>query len=58
MKLLWRKLKEQWIWFTSKAVLEAINDDRPFEEVKAIVMMELYKKETYKAYKKEARKKK
>ena len=48
MKWLWMKLKEQWIWFTSKAVLEAINDDRPFEEVKAIVKMEMYKKEARK----------
>ena len=48
MKKIWMKIKELWVWFTSKEVLEAINDDRPYEEVKAIVMMEMHKKEARK----------
>ena len=44
MKKLWMKIKELWVWFTSKEVLEAINDDRPYEEVQAIVKREAHKK--------------
>ena len=44
MKKIWMKIKELWVWFTSKEVLEAINEDRPYEEVEAIVMKKVYKK--------------
>lgn len=43
MKKLWMKIKELWVWFTDKEVLEAINEDRPYEEVKAIVYRKVHK---------------
>ena len=41
MKKIFRIIKEQWIWLTSKKVLEAINDGATYEEVEKIVQEEV-----------------
>ena len=38
-----KKIKEWWIWLTSKKVGQAINNGASYEEVEAIVMEELTK---------------
>ena len=43
MKKLVSWLKEQWVWFTSKKVRDAINSDATYEEVQAIVREEMAK---------------
>ena len=41
MKRLVNWLKEQWVWFTSKKVRDAINSDATYDEVQAIVREEM-----------------
>lgn len=42
MKKLWQKIKEWFVWLTSKAVLEAINNEgATYEEVVAVAKKEL-----------------
>ena len=42
-KKIFRKIKEWFVWFTSKRVLEAINGDATYEEVCEIVEEEMNK---------------
>ena len=41
MKKFFRKIKEWWIWLTSKKVENAINNGASYEEVQAIVKEEM-----------------
>ena len=43
MKKFFRKIKEWWIWLTSKRVGQAINDGASWEEVCRIVEEEMSK---------------
>ena len=43
MKKIFRKLKELWIWLTSKKVGQAINDGASYDEVQKIVEEEMKK---------------
>jgi hypothetical protein len=38
---MFRKIKEWWVWLTSKKVLDAINDGATYDEVQAIVEEEM-----------------
>lgn len=38
---MFRKIKEWWVWLTSKKVGQAINDGATYDEVKAIVEEEM-----------------
>ena len=40
---MFKKIKEWWIWLTSKKVGQAINNGATYEEVEAIVQEELTK---------------
>lgn len=40
---MFKKIKEWWVWMTSKRVLEAINNDLPYEDVCKIVEEEMAK---------------
>jgi hypothetical protein len=40
MKKLWTKIKEWFVWLTSRRVLEAINAGRTYEEVCEVVREE------------------
>lgn len=44
MKKIIKKIKEWWIWMTSKKVLDAINDGASYDEVLGIVCVEVNKK--------------
>ena len=43
-KRIWRTMKEAWVWMTSKAVLEAINNGATYDEVLGIINVEVGKK--------------
>lgn len=40
---MFKKIKEWWVWLTSKKVEDAINNGASYEEVQAIVKEELKK---------------
>jgi hypothetical protein len=40
MKKLWQKIKEWFVWLTSKRVMEAINSGATYEEVCEVVKEE------------------
>ena len=40
---MFRKIKEWWVWLTSKKVGQAINDGASYDEVQAIVEEEMKK---------------
>lgn len=44
MKKLIRKIKEWWVWHSSKKVLDAINEGATYDEVLGIVYVEVNKK--------------
>lgn len=41
---MFKKIKEWWVWLTSKKVLEAINNGATYDEVLGIVRAEVNKK--------------
>lgn len=43
MKKMFKKIKEWWIWITSKKVLDAINDGATYDEVLGIIRVEVKK---------------
>ena len=42
---MFKKIKELWVWLTSKKVVQAINDGATYEEVCAIVKNETCRKD-------------
>lgn len=42
MKKIFRKIREWFVWFTSKRVLDAINSGATYDEVEEIVAQEVH----------------
>lgn len=41
---MFKRIKEWWVWLTSKKVLDAINNGATYDEVEGIVRVEVNKK--------------